>query len=236
MSNLLKTAFLYLASLVSAGNYDIALTPKSHVDNQQQHAAQDPLTLVEDPAPIPIYASDVNPAGKILSTPGTYQLAENIIFNPEKPGLAAITIDAANITLLLNNFTLSQTGTVAPTDGILINGQVGAIIQGNGIITGFSGNGIHATAGTSSVLLKHLISTANIGPSGNGAYFEHSFELSFNDCNFQENDQSGLTFLDCNLILFEHCSSDNNGATSKQKEDHCSEQFSSFRYRHHQGW
>ncbi len=89
---------------------------------------------------IPIFAKDINPNGFKISKGGVYCLAEDVRFKPSAPNLSAIVIDIGagkNVVLDLNGKTLSQNGTNAGVNGILINASDSVSIK-NGTITDFT--------------------------------------------------------------------------------------------------
>ena len=97
-----------------------------------------------------------------ITAPGSYRLTQNI----QSTG-TAIRINASNVTVDLNGFTLSQVGASQFEDGISVSSIVRNIEIKNGAITGFTRHGIFFPAGPNpldndaEVILSRLRITQN---------------------------------------------------------------------------
>ena len=88
-----------------------------------------------------ITAADVGITGLTITTSGVYLLAENISFSPVLAA-SAITIDSDDVQLDLQCFSLSQGNAVADVSGIEVATGHSNILVKDGIVTGFTGDGI----------------------------------------------------------------------------------------------
>lgn len=93
--------------------------------------------------PIPIEAASsaaaASKAQSIISKPGSYILNKNIT-NTSKNGQDSVAVTASNVTIDLQGFVISATGSSTGA-GINATGQSNVVIR-NGIITGFDGPAI----------------------------------------------------------------------------------------------
>lgn len=112
---------------------------------------------------IPIAASSIPVT---IGAPGSYVLAGNIAVSTSN----GITINASNVTLDLNGFTVSSTATTG--NGVSTGGSLSRIVVRNGTITGFN-NGVFTGSNANGVLLEDLLikdaktTGINISNSGN---------------------------------------------------------------------
>lgn len=120
-------------------------------------AEQKPIALEVVPA-----ASSVA-AQSTITKPGSYVLTRNITNNSSK-GANSVLIKSSNVTIDLQGFVISATGS-ATGGGILIDPQAPSpitnVVIRNGIITGFQGAGVSAGTGA-------RISGLNVTNNGSG--------------------------------------------------------------------
>lgn len=97
-------------------------------------------------SPISIRQKDVGPEGYTIKVPGYYCLKENIVFNPAKDAIPAITIASNNVVLDMNGKVLSQSpdsfNSFKNTSGIVVNSGFNYISIINGVVTSFVNHGI----------------------------------------------------------------------------------------------
>lgn len=200
---------------------DTFLNTKAEIPNQAQRVSK----WHKKDGNHSIRAKDVNPKGLIIDEPGVYPLCEDIVFSPNNHGtksLAAITIAANNVTLLLNGKTLSQ-GPATPggqrrvqTNGIFIAPGVDAtIIEGSGRIEDFTRLGIYSS-GVSNLnisKIKVLRCGTSVAPSfsldvsgGIGLFFDRFVVVQ--DSEFLDCFGAGGSNLDSDTTLFERCKFD----------------------------
>ncbi len=99
--------------------------------------------------------ADVGTAGFTITSSGVYKLSQNIIFNPVG-STAAITINADNVLLDLQCFTITQGNTTANVDGIAINANLSSIMIHNGKIKKFTRDGIRVASGVTNVAYANI--------------------------------------------------------------------------------
>jgi len=97
-----------------------------------------------------ITAAQVGTTGYTINQPGTYILADNILFAPAIAGSSAITINASNVTLDLGCYGITQINATADVNGIEVNAQSNVNIL-NGSISSMTGDGIFVAAGSSNI-------------------------------------------------------------------------------------
>lgn len=129
---------------------------------------QSTADLLDDCIGIPITQADVGTTGYSITTGGKYFLAENITFSPAS-GIPAIEIDADNVTLDLNGFTITQGNNQMNVIGVeIINARADILIQ-NGTIRNTIGEGISCTTNFNNLTLNNLnILNAGVGTAGMG--------------------------------------------------------------------
>jgi len=188
------------------------------------------LADINDNFGIPIFQSDVGTTGTFLDIPGRYYLAENINFEPESEGLAAITFDVRNIEFLMLRRTIRQVGTVNSTAGLRISeGIIGIDIE-QGSIIGFTGNAIEGQQSVGDIFVRGVniknitgngidfdqscttivIEEAMIAScGGDGINFDASSDIFVRDCMITDNGLSttnnGVTVSSCNRVRLSHC-------------------------------
>ncbi len=99
--------------------------------------------------------ADVGTTGFTITSSGVYKLSQNIIFNPVGSA-AAITINADNVLLDLQCFTITQGNTAANVDGIAISANLSSIIVHNGKIKKFTRDGIRVASGVTNVAYANI--------------------------------------------------------------------------------
>ncbi len=97
----------------------------------------------------PISQASVGVTGFTITSSGAYKLVSNITFSPAS-ALPAITINADNVTLNLQCFTIAQGNATAGVTGIQVGDHQNIKIL-NGAINGMTGDGINVAAGASNV-------------------------------------------------------------------------------------
>ncbi len=108
--------------------------------------------------------------GYVIRKPGKYCVEKNTIVSPPVPSdpttiFVAITINASNVVLDLNNTTLSESNDVLAV-GVLINSQSNIVIK-NGTIRYFELNGIRINSGSDLIIIKNVKLYNNGCPSVN---------------------------------------------------------------------
>ena len=122
--------------------------------------------LLDDCIGTPITQADVGTTGYSITTGGKYFLAENITFSPAS-GIPAIEIDADNVTLDLNGFTITQGNMQMGVRGILVIGGHRDINVQNGTIRNTLGEGITFLPTFTNVHINNLnVLNAGVGPGG----------------------------------------------------------------------
>lgn len=117
-----------------------------------------------------ICQSMVTPAGLVISEPGEYCLAEDILFAPAANGSSAITIAASNVTLNLNTRRLIQSNTGTSSNiGVSVAAGTTATIIKNGTIENFGAFGIWANSGAAGILVEE-INALSCGGNGHAPY------------------------------------------------------------------
>lgn len=99
----------------------------------------------------------------VITTPGVYCLAENVVYAPDLQGTSAIQIHASSVVLDLNGNRASQgegaNGFAAKTFGISVDGQSNVIIH-DGFLESFTQNGIYLDE-TSEAFIENVHATLN---------------------------------------------------------------------------
>ena len=162
-----------------------------------------------------ISSKDIMPQGYVLSKPGTYCLLDDIVFTPDKPGRAALTVTGVGITLLLDNVTITQQHGTPNTHGIVIDNALETTVYG-GSISGFSGNGVYVKE-SSAIVLDSITSSHNTGSLSCGFLLENSEALFVVLCTAESNTGIGInvigkkSFGRAGRVLIEHCTIKSNG-------------------------
>ncbi len=94
----------------------------------------------------------------LITAPGSYYLSTNIV--GWSGGVVAVKIQASNVSLDLNGFTLNGNG--SSFCGIWLNAAVTNITIRNGSITGWGNSGIYADTGTAQCRFESLVLLSNI--------------------------------------------------------------------------
>ena len=154
-----------------------------------------------------ITQNDVGTAGFTISVPGAYRLCENIIFSP-LIAAAAITISADNVSLDLNNKTISQGNLTSGVLGIVVDmGHTGIAIH-NGSIVGMSDSGIQLMSGNDDINIDGLI-VNECGDYGLTATLVDSLIIKNDE--FSENINSGMLISSCNKVCIVSTVANSNG-------------------------
>jgi hypothetical protein len=137
--------------------------------------------------PIPIDAASAPAAAKaqnVISKPGSYILNKNIT-NTSKNGAISLMITASNVTIDLQGFVISATGS---NSGAAIS-AVGTsnVVVRNGIITGFDG---------AAIILGNNSNVTSITATGNGSGITCGSGCLVSNCIVQGNTGLGMTFVD----------------------------------------
>jgi len=127
-------------------------------------------------SPVLISQANVGTTGYIITTSGTYQLSQNILFSPS--GAAnAITINASNVLLDLQCYSIEQGNLQAGVNGVDIAATFSNITIVNGSIVGMTGDGIQVTSGINPLLPNANITISDVQLIGNaqhGIFFNGS--------------------------------------------------------------
>ncbi|MCW3072439.1 MAG: hypothetical protein JWO44_2329 [Bacteroidetes bacterium] len=153
-------------------------------------------SLAAKPAAVPIALtgnsiSSIPPEGIVISTSGQYQFSNDITWTPASPG-SAITIEADNVVLDLQGYTLSASipGIDQQYNGICITGGSDVTVQG-GTINGISYRGVSAS-NTANLQISNMnignisykeVTTGYLTPSG--IFIDSSTGFSVQSCTVQ---------------------------------------------------
>jgi hypothetical protein len=149
-----------------------------------------------------------------ISSPGSYYLTNNIT---APNGVTAITVNASNVTIDLNGFSLIGQGSTAANGINVATTQTNLCVK-NGAITGFAGTAINGFINTgfiqniSNARFEKLIITSN---KGNGIYAGDNCEVR--DCVFTGNANTGA--IGANACVIVHAIANNNGGDGFSVED-----------------
>jgi hypothetical protein len=130
-----------------------------------------------------------------ITAPGSYYLAQNLGVSNS----SAITISVDNVSLDLNGFTLSGSG--SSQSGIIVSGSHWHIRVSNGSIRGFGANGLDL----SNVVPGEISSI--VASSNGGIGISVGDTVTVRDCAFRENNNDNfrggahLTFSHCTAVL-----------------------------------
>lgn len=206
---------LLAAAQLHAANAPVT-KPKNTVKNALKHLESNPTACQ---TATPILESQINnPIPYTISSPGVYCLATDVSFTPTASFTSAITIDAPNVVLDLNNNTLSQ-ATVTNTGlvGITINGQRNIIIK-NGTVSGFNQNGIFTQANTTTSAFNDQLIFENLnvltngtaaGPEGvGGIVITNATNVSLEYVNARENFGVGVGLSGVDNFFMDNCRCD----------------------------
>ncbi len=108
-----------------------------------------------------------NSSGLLISTSGSYVLGEDFVVSGNSGGL---TINAPDVTLDLNGFTVKNTTVTGTTAGITVNGAGQRAVIRNGRVVGFA-NGITCAAQYSLIEDVSVSASRVVGISGNVSHF-----------------------------------------------------------------
>jgi len=112
-------------------------------------ALENLLQTSECPAVL-IGQAQIGATGYTITTSGVYKLSQNIRFSPVGAA-AAITINADNVLLDLQCFTIAQTNNIPAVDGISIAANHTNVVVHNGKIQNFTRDGIRVASGSSNL-------------------------------------------------------------------------------------
>lgn len=98
----------------------------------------------------------------LIDQPGFYTYGGDVFFDPQDPNDNGVLITASNVTLDLQDHTISQTvsNTIPGLDAIFISPNLTNIKIRNGTITNVTGRGIYVGDGCSGVYIENLILTS----------------------------------------------------------------------------
>ena len=119
-----------------------------------------------------------------ISASGSYYLSQNLSIS----GATAITVNADDVTIELNGFTLSGNGTGTGAHGIYMNGRNNVEIK-NGTVKGFGGTGIYASGSTGKN--HRVIGVRAIGNGDDGIYVGRN-NARVKDCTAEGNVGAGI--------------------------------------------
>lgn len=150
--------------------------------------------------------ADINqPGGFVINQPGKYCLMEDAY---EGTAQVAVTINAPNVYIDLNQFTLSGNG--IGTRGILVNSSNNVVIQ-NGAVENFTINGI-AFYSTTNIVLDNLLVFQNGNVTapiyGGGLAIFDSSHINMNDVHLRANFGFGLGMSGIDTANFINSSAD----------------------------
>lgn len=159
----------------------------------------------------------VGTTGFVITTSGTYKVTQNIVFNPITSA-AAITINADNVVLDLQCFSITQGNATANVDGISISSNHKNIIINQGALKNFSRNGISVASGCNNLVYSDItisnclrgiscVGTAvspiqimqifglDLLANHTGVSFTFVERTRMSDCSFIGNTQAGLELI-----------------------------------------
>lgn len=162
---------------------------------------------------ITITPSMIGRTGYNITRSGHYCLGFTTDFNPSTTGLSAIVVNADNVVIDLNGQTLGQSGSLAPTYGILVNGSSNVTIK-NGTITGFALNGIRLNSGSSEIVIDTVTALNNGNVNGGfttgGIAIAFSQDIRILNSRLNENFGSGVAVGGTTKIFVDLCNFDDN--------------------------
>lgn len=188
-------------------------------------------SLVNNCTPVFITPALVGTTGFTINNPGVYKLSDNIAFNPVGAG-AAITINASNVILDLQCFTIRQANLIANVNGIEVIANKQNILIINGAITSMTNNGIDISSGNSNIAIADMqlrsclkgisLNGTSISPitvfgitglellaNGTGASFTFAERGMINDCEVANNISAGFEFISSFSNTLDSCTISN---------------------------
>ncbi len=163
----------------------------------------------------PITATDIGSTGTTIAQSGSYYLATYV--NANTGSATAITIDADNVTLDMNNNTIRRS-----SDGntIEITANHSNIVIKNGFIRNNTGGlrGILVKEGCSNITFEDMV-VIGTGSTNDGVEFEQNCsDIIINECTFSRSGTHGLLFNDasgtaCSRIIITESNFNENGGS-----------------------
>lgn len=167
--------------------------------------------------PVLITQAMVGTTGFVITQSGVYQLSQNIVFSPVAAA-SAITINASNVVLDLQCFSITQGNATLAVNGVSIGANQTNITINSGLISGMTGNGINISSGVSNVIimdthvllsrygifcngtspapiLTMIVSGVDLLGNGTGASFNFCKECQINDSAIIKSTSAGLEFV-----------------------------------------
>lgn len=112
----------------------------------------------------------------VISKPGYYRLACDLVFNPTADAANAITVDSGvtDVNIDFANYTLSMSAssTKADNNGILIESDCENVVIHDGSIVGFSASSIRGYTGLNTIVVNDMILEGIPGNGGNRMIIE----------------------------------------------------------------
>lgn len=173
---------------------------KTCIIEQQMQSATDNIIAAKDGIGDFITDADVGLTGTTIGLPGKYILCEVI----DTTASTAITIDADNVELDLNGFSIINAGTA-----ININSGHSNITIRNGLIKDTTGNGIDID--TASCIFIANIWVENSGDEG--IYAEFSSNVIIKNVQLTGASSDGLCFFTCDNVIVQDALCSNNSAS-----------------------
>jgi len=151
-----------------------------------------------------IRQADVGTTGFVITQSGLYALKEDIFFNPAG-STAAITINADNVVLDLQCYSIEQTNNTANVDGISIGANLSHIVVHNGVIKNFTRDALGIAAGTFNMIFFDMkLQNCLNGIHGIGSFGNPINDLSVTAIDFLSNG-SGVSLQFVDRALFSEC-------------------------------
>ncbi len=121
-------------------------------------------------SPVLINQASVGLTGFVITQSGVYQLSQSIVFSPVGAA-SAITINAPDVLLDLQCFSIEQGNLTANVNGIEVITTFSNITIINGSIAGMTGDGINVAAGVSNIIIADMQLLVN---ESHGIFFNGS--------------------------------------------------------------
>lgn len=163
-------------------------------------------------SPTLISQANVGTTGFVINQPGVYQLSQSIVFSPAAAA-SAITINTHDVQLNLLCYSIEQGNSQAGVNGASISTTFSNVIIMNGSIGAFTGDAIHAAAGTSNIAISNmkLLANAGHGVNFNGSNGSPINNIQISTVEFLANG-TGVTSQFVQLGAIDNCSFFNQAA------------------------
>lgn len=175
------------------------ITINSEVDLLNSH-----VNILDTYFGIPIYSRDLGTTGYVITRPGRYYLAEDILFTSTVNFTAAIFNSGIdNVTIDLNEKVLAQNLSTTTAGNGIMGFRVSNMRVLNGAVNNFTSSGVFFK-NSSNILVEGLnvVGRGTTGDGDNGIYFlESCNEILVDNCFIVNTDQFGLAFDNSNAAI-----------------------------------